>query len=90
MRFMPPIQTPETPDFDKNEIKKEDFKNSRIQKYTEKYDPRSPQNIKRRKEQRAAYIKAHRFDVMNLTVAVIALLVSVASLVVAVIALEFA
>ncbi len=64
--------------------------NPKIKKYTEKYDPRSPQNVKRRKERRVAYLREHRFDVMNLTVAILALLVAIASLVVAVIALKLA
>jgi hypothetical protein len=62
--------------------------NPKIKKYTEKYDPRSPQNAKRRKERRAAYFRDHRFDVMNLTVAILALLVAIASLVIAVTALK--
>lgn len=62
--------------------------NSKIKKYTEKYNPRSKQNVKRRKEKRAIYFREHRFDVLNLTVAILALLVAIASLAVSIIALK--
>lgn len=84
MAFTPPVQFPGKPKLDVDSSKNVDPNNRHIKKYTEKYDPKSPKNIKALKEnaakKRRQWWATNWIGFWGLVVAVIALAVSIIAL----------